>query len=292
MAGISTFGKAIGVSSSYGAFIASLEHITARLHGIGQQAKSSTLGTPINTWIMVNAHAGLGTGEDGPTHADPQCLQALQENFPERVLITLTPWDPNEIYPMMVAALKRRPAILAPFVTRPSHEIVDREAMKLPPVSRAASGLYAIRKANPHGNHYHGTLVLQGSGVANTFISQVLPRIDEAGYNMNIFYVSSAELFGLLPEDEQEKVFPRELTHNAMGITGFTLPTMYRWICSREGRRRTLHAFSRGHYLGSGKAHKVFEEAGLHGGGQWDAIRNYAKWVDGYKPSLKVSGGD
>ncbi len=32
--------------------------------------------------ILVCAHAGLKTGEDGPTHADPQPLQLLQENFP------------------------------------------------------------------------------------------------------------------------------------------------------------------------------------------------------------------
>ena len=45
----------------------------------------------------------------------------------------------------------------------------------------------------------NGTLVLQGSGVTNTFVNEVLPRIDEAGLNMNIFYVASAELFDLLP---------------------------------------------------------------------------------------------
>ena len=33
--------------------------------------------------MLVCAHAGLKTGEDGPTHADPQPLQLLQENFPE-----------------------------------------------------------------------------------------------------------------------------------------------------------------------------------------------------------------
>ncbi len=280
MAGISTFGKAIGAGSSYGAFITSLEHITARLHGIGQQAKHAYLGTPFNTWIIVNAHAGLKTGEDGPTHADPQCLQAIQENFPDNVMITLTPWDPNEMYPMVVAALKKRPAVLAPFVTRPSEKIIDREAMKLPPVTEAVKGVYAMRRADSSKEHYHGTLVLQGSGITNTFVSAVLPRIDEAGYNMNIYYVSSVELFNMLGEEEQEKIFPEELTHEAMGITGLTLPTMYRWVGSRECRKRSIHAFRHGHYLGSGKAHKVFEEADLHGEGQWKAIKDYAEWVE------------
>ena len=33
----------------------------------------------------------LKTGEDGPTHADPQCLQLIQENFPPGIMVTLTP---------------------------------------------------------------------------------------------------------------------------------------------------------------------------------------------------------
>lgn len=280
MAGISTYGKAVGAGSSYGAFITSLQHITARLHGIGQQAKEAYLGEPYNTWILVNAHAGLKTGEDGPTHADPQCLQEIQENFPSGVLITLTPWDPNEMYPMVIAGLKKRPAVLAPFVTRPSETIIDREKMNLPPVTEAVKGVYAMRKADPSLEHYHGTLVLQGSGVTNTFVSEVLPRIDDAGYNMNIYYISSAELFSMLPDEEQEEIFPEELTREAMAITGLTLPTMYRWVTTREGRQRSIHAFKHGRYLGSGKAHKVFEEANLHGEGQWKSVKDYAEWIE------------
>jgi transketolase len=279
MAGIASYGTNIGAGSSYGAFIAALQHIAARLHGIGQQARHHYLGEPYRTFMIVCGHAGLKTGEDGPTHADPQALQLLQENFPAGVMITLTPWDPNELYPMVVAGLKKRPAILAPFVTRPREKIVDRAAMKLPPATEAIKGLYAFRTADRSKKPYHGTLVLQGSGMTNTFVQEVLPRIDEAGLNMNIFYVSSAELFSMLPPEEQEKIYPEELAHEAMGMTGLTLPTMYRWIQSREGRRRSVHAFIRGHYLGSGKAHKVFEEAGLHGGGQWKSIKEYADWI-------------
>ena len=279
MAGIASYGANIGAGSSYGAFIAALQHIAARLHGIGQQARHFYLGEPYRTFIIVCGHAGLKTGEDGPTHADPQALQLLQENFPAGVMITLTPWDPNELYPMTVAGLKKRPAVLAPFVTRPNEKIIDRAAMKLPPVTEAIKGLYAFRTADRSKKPYHGTIVLQGSGITNTFVQEVLPRIDEAGFNMNVFYVSSAELFSMLPPEEQEKIFPEELAREAMGMTGLTLPTMYRWIQSREGRRRTVHAFIHGHYLGSGQAHKVFEEAGLHGEGQWKSIKEYAGWM-------------
>jgi transketolase len=279
MAGVASYGTNIGAGSSYGAFIAALEHIAARLHGIGQQARNHYLGEPYRTFIIVCGHAGLKTGEDGPTHADPQALQLLQENFPKSVMITLTPWDPQELYPMTVAALKKRPAVLAPFVTRPNEKIFDRKKLGLPPATEAIKGIYAMRRADAKKKPYHGTLVLQGSGVTNTFVEEVLPKIDEAGLNMNIFYVSSAELFDMLPEKEQDAIFPPDLAGEAMGITGLTLPTLYKWVTSREGRRRSIHAFILGHYLGSGQAHKVLEEAHLDGGGQWKRIQEYADWM-------------
>ncbi len=280
MAGLSAFGSHIGAGSSYAAFIASLQHIAARLHGIGQQAHRELTGDPFRPFMIVCGHAGLKTGEDGPTHADPQPLQLLQENFPDGIMITLTPWDPQEIWPMLIAALKKRPAVLAPFVTRPNETIIDRQAAGIPPVTEAANGLYAIRRADPEKSVHHGTLVLQGGGITNTFVTEVLPRIDGAGYNMNIYYVTSAELFSMLSEDEQEAIFPEALAGEAMGLTGFTLPTMYRWVTSNEGRKRTVHAFHKGHFLGSGQAHKVFEEAGLDGDGQWTAIVDYATWME------------
>lgn len=275
LAGLSTPGRHVGVGSSYGAFIAALQHVAVRLHAIGQQARRRSFGTPYSTYIMICAHAGLKTGEDGPTHADPQCLQLLQENFAPGTMITLTPWDPNEIWPCLVTAMQKRPAILAPFVTRPSETVFDREKLGLATAQAASTGLYALRRASPRRPR-HGTLVLQGSGVTNTFVGEVLPRLDEAGYNLNIFYVSSAELFEMLPAEQRRALYPEELAREAMAITGFTLPTMYRWITSEAGRRCSLHAFTNGHYLGSGKAHKVLEEAGLDGAGQFAAVKTYA----------------
>lgn len=289
MAGLSSFGHHIGVTSSYGAFIGALEHVAARLHGIGQQAKGQLRQEPYRTWIMINAHAGVKTGEDGPTHADPQVLQLLQENFPKGVLITLTPWDPQEIWPLMIAGLKAQPAVLCPFVTRPPDNVIDRAEYGLPPAHAAAKGVYAIRKADPTSRLQSGTVVLQGNGVATIFVQEVLLILDKKGLNLNVLYVASAELFDRLPMAEQERIFPEALTYEAMGITDFTLPTLYRWIRSNEGVRRTLHSFREHHYLGSGQAHKVLQEAGIHAEGQLEAVLNYARFMEhqphnGYHP--------
>lgn len=280
MSGVSSYRNHIGISASYAAFIVAMEHTAARCHSIGQQNYWERTGEPMHTWIMVNGHAGPKTGEDGPTHADPQCLQLLCEDFPSGKLITLTPWSPDEVWPLMIEGLMKRPAVLAPFVTRPAETVPDRVKLGLDPAIAAAKGVYAFRRANMNAREYHGTLVLQGCGVASMFINGVLEKIDKAGLNMNIFYVASTELFKLLPEKEQEAIFLEHLRTHAMGLTDFTLPTMYQWIRWNEGLNRTLHPFRHGHHLSTGSAEKVLEEAGLHSEGQFKEIMKYARMIE------------
>lgn len=277
MTGLSSFGYNIGAGASYAAFITPLQHIAARVHCISQQARHEYCGDPPKTFIMVCGHAGLKTGEDGPTHADPQALQLLQENFPHGKAITLVPWDPQELWPLVVEGLKKRPAVLAPFVTRPEEVVIDREKLGLPPATAAIEGIYRLRTADPKQKPYHGTIILQGSDVTIDFINYVLPRLDEGNYRVNILYIASAELFDYLPEKRRNEILPPQLMAEAMGITGFTMPTMYRWITSDLGRRHSLHAFSKGIYPGSGKAEKVLEEMGLNGPAQWEMVQKYIR---------------
>jgi transketolase len=274
MAGLSAYGKHIGVSSSYGAFISAMEHTAARLHGIGEQNKVMHFGGHYNTWILINAHAGLKTGEDGPTHADPQCLQLIQENFPPGVLITLTPWEPGEIWPLLVAGLKQHPAILSPFVTRPNEPVIDREKLNIAPATEAVKGVYALRKADPK-QKLDGSIILQESGVTIEFITKVLPMLDKDGYNLNIYHVSSAELYDAHPKEEREALLPYTVRREALGITGFTLPTMYKWITGFESRYNILHPFRKGYYLGSGSADSVLHQAGLDGETMYDEVKKY-----------------
>jgi transketolase len=274
LSGISTFGHHIGVGSSYAAFIAPLGHIAARLHAIGNQARQALDPGPYRPFILVCAHAGLKTGEDGPTHADPQPLQLLQENFPRGTMITLTPWDSQEIWPLLAAALRSSPAIIAPFVSRPSEKVPDRKALGLAPASDSARGVYKLRSANGRSE---GSVVLQESGVAYAFVEQTLPLLATKGIDLDVYYVASAELFDLLSPVERDEIFPESVAMHAMGLTGFTLPTMYRWIRSDLGRSVTLHPFSHGRYPGSGPGARVIAEVGLDGDGQLAAIVRYVE---------------
>lgn len=286
LSGISTYGHNIGVGSSYGAFMAPLGHIAARLHAIGAQARASVTGDPYRPMILVCAHAGLKTGEDGPTHADPQPLQLLQENFPLGTMVTLTPWEPQEIWPLVTTALAHRPAVIAPFVTRPAEEVLDRAALGLAPAEEAVTGVYLLRRPRGEGDV---TLVLQESAVTYAFVTEALPLLEEEGIDAKVYYIASAELFDLLPREQQRELFGEEDALEAMGITGFTLPTLYRWVRSEAGIDATLSPYRGGRYLGSGQGEVVLAEAGLDGQSQYAAIKSYLDRTAGTRRARAAS---
>jgi transketolase len=271
--GIASMGYEIGVGSSYGAFIAPLNTICAKTHGIGQQTlRHRTPGEPNRTFVIVCGHAGVKTGEDGPTHAEPQALQVLQENFPGDVMVTLTPWDPNELWPLTIESLLQRPAVLAPYVTRPSEVIVDRAALGLAPPEASIKGVYKLLEANGRPD---GSIIYQGSDVAYAFVTGVLPRLKEAGINLDVYYVSSAELFDRLDEEEKRDIYSPAVAASSMMFSGFTAATTYRWVMSERGREYSLYPWKHGYFLGSGPGDVCLEQAGMHGEAQWEVIRKF-----------------
>lgn len=264
--GISAFGSNIGVSSSYAAFLA-FGHVAMRMHAIGQQCLHELTGEGRRTVIMYNAHASLPTGEDGPTHADPQSLQLMQENFPKGACITITPWEVDEIWPLVTASLNARPAVFSPFATRPSEKFVDRAALGLAPAGNSVKGIYKVYSAEKP----EGTVILQGAGVMRIFVTQVLPQVK----NVDVYYVTSRELFDLLTAEEREQIIPESVLKTAMMITDFTLPTIHAWVMSEKGRAHSLWPNKSHGYLGSARADITYVEAGLDAKGQISAIQKY-----------------
>jgi transketolase len=272
LTGVSGFGYHCGAGASYGAFISPLGHIPARVHAISQQMKQDVEASRYAPFILQCGHAGMKTGEDGPTHADPQALQLHIENYVPGTAVTLTPWEPQEIWALVAAAFRGEYAVIVPFVTRPGEPVLDRAALGLAPPSAAADGVYTLRAAQGAPDV---RIVLQGSGVTLAFVQETLPRLLEDGIDPQVLYVASPELFDRLPADRRSAVFDDDFARRAMGITGFTMPTMYRWIQSDLGRRHTMHPFMKGHYLGSGAGEMVIHEAGLDGEGQYRGIRAF-----------------
>ncbi|MBR3632135.1 MAG: hypothetical protein IKN49_03625 [Elusimicrobiaceae bacterium] len=268
--GVSSFGRHIGVYSSYAAFLG-FGHIAARLHAIGYEA-AKEIGAHPNTFIWMNGHAGLSTGEDGPTHADPQALQLVQDNFPKGTCISLTPLEIDEIWPLMTRALQLRPAVLCPFAVRPSAKYLDRKALGMAEAAKAVKGVYYLRK--PQGEP-DGVVFVQGSAAGRIFAQGVLPVLEKENLNVAVIYVASRELFELLPKEEQDALVPPAWKRIATGITDFTLPTLDCWLHSDDGRASALYPHKQGGFLGSGPAAKVYEEAHMDAAGQLRAVKDY-----------------
>jgi transketolase len=77
------------------------------------------------------------------------------------------------------------------------------------------------------------------------------------------------------PRRERDRIFPPESAAEAIGITDFTLPTLFRWVTSARGRDASLYPFKHGHFLGSGPGPTVMREAGLDGESQFRALKEF-----------------
>jgi len=267
--GISATGHYIGVGSSYATFMSPMSFTAARLFTIAYQAKHG--GENMAPVILINAHAGLKTGEDGPTHACPQTL-SIWKSFGKLnwKVITLTPWDANEIWPLIIASLKKRPAVIVPYVTRPPEVVVDRHALGFPEADKTTDGIYYIRRAKKSS----ATVIYQGAEVG-VELPKVVSALDKEKIDINILYISSPELFSYLPPSKQESILSHKMKQNSMAITGFTIDTMYEYILTEEGRAHSLHPFKKGIFLGSGPGEEVLKQAGLDAKSQVAAIKKF-----------------
>ncbi len=275
MSGVSAYGTHIGLAASYAAFTSAMMHTTARLHAIGQQCWKDATGNPERTFIIFTGHAGLQTGEDGPTHADPQALQLVMEDFPKGAAITLTPLDANDVWPLLCAGLKKRPAVLYPVVSRPEVKIIDRAVLGADLPLASTKGVYRLCSSNKQ--EPDGVIVVQGPGAGEIFCSAVLPALKEKGLEINAYYVSSRELFTMLDTKEQEELFPLKDRQKAMAITDFTLPTMYCWLKSEMGAEYSIYPFMQNKYMTSGKAKDTYKEAKMDAASQLERIEAYIK---------------
>lgn len=257
MAGISTYGAHIGAVGSYAAFLTSMGWTAARLHSIAHDVSGRKTANPL---ILIGGHVGPKTGEDGPTHACPQALSPWA-SYPDGIAVTLTPWDNRELWPLVITALRKRPAVIVPFVTRPAEKVVDRSKFGFPPPEDSIKGVYCLKEPG-NDKPCRGYVILQGSAVMHELL-QVIEDIEKEDLNLGYYYISSRELFNALPENEQKQIWDSHKAVNSIGITDFTMDTLEHWVTSAEGRKYSMHPFMKGHFLGSGKGSEVLKQGGL-----------------------------
>ena len=251
--GLSSYGRHIGVGASYAAFIAPLgSHLRA-------PARDRQSGADVGERRTVPADdPGLRPRGTDDRRRRPDARRSAGApgaagELPARDVDHAHPVGPGRDLDADVGrALAAAPALIAPFVTRPNVTVPDRAKLGLAPVSAARTGVYRLRAPKGRADV---VVVLQECGVTMEFVSEVLPRLEKDGIDVDAYYVASSELFTALPLDADSRAsFPKRSRKKAMGITGFTMVTMCRWVRSYRGRWPRLFPYRHGHYLGSGPA--------------------------------------
>jgi len=242
----------VSVFSSYAVFTAMMGN-AVRMALIGNHLKPETAGF----FIMLAAHDGPETGEDGPTHQGLFWM-SLYNAYPG--IKVYKPMDANETIEMLFYALEKGEPI-ALSVTRPDLIVFDREEDGVPAAREAVNGAYVYRQFKNNGGKKVVLAVCGGQTLVNTLA--IIPDLEAKSLDVKILAVTSTELFEELRANDPEKaqqIFPdeeRAITvpiHN--GWSGF----LYPFILPADYRNRVLGI---DHYLKSGNVAEVYELAGM-----------------------------
>jgi len=242
----------VSAFSSYGVFTSMMGN-AVRMSLIGNHLNPSQAGF----FIMLAAHDGPETGEDGPTHQGLFWM-SLYNAFPG--IKVYKPMDANETIEMLFYALEKGEPI-ALSVTRPDTVVFEREKDGAPDAREAVNGAYVYRQFKNSGGKKVVLAICGGQILINTLA--ILPELEAQDLDVKILAVTSPELFEELRKNNPAKareIFPdaeRAITvalHN--GWPGF----LYPFLLPADYPERVLGI---DHYLKSGNVAEVYELANL-----------------------------
>ncbi len=206
-------------------------------------------------FIMLAAHDGPETGEDGPTHHGLFWM-SLFTAYPG--IKVYKPLDANEAVEMLFLAAQRgEPVVFS--VVRPGVPVLKR-GNGVPPAREAIHGAYVFKPFRENGKARKVLAICGGQVLAN--LLAILPEIEER-FDVKIVAVTSPQLYEELRRDNPAKARTiladdeRQLVvalHN--GWPGFLYPFLL--PADFESRVFGMQQFSR-----SGKPPEIYREAGF-----------------------------
>ncbi len=257
--------QAVSAFASYGVFTSMMAN-SVRMALINNAVNPANKGF----FIMLAAHDGPETGEDGPTHHGLFWM-SLFNAYPG--IKVYKPLDANETIEMLFYALsKGEPIALS--VMRPNTLVFKRD--DIPPAREAVNGAYVFKK---HADNNKKKIVLAVSG-GQTMVNVLatLPEL-EKNHDVKILAVTSPELFEELRDADPQKaesIFSDEeraytiALHN--GWPGF----LYPFLLPGDYPARAIGVNK---FLKSGPPQEVYEVAGLDPQGIKNKIINATKYV-------------
>ncbi len=258
--------------STYGSFVY-LKYGPMRL--FSQLAQDSEIKAGKVLWIA--GHSGPETAEDSRTHFGI-FAPGVTQLFPDGQIINLYPWEHNEVAPMIGAAMATDKPIIALHLTRPPIEIPDRESLGLASHFEAAKGAYLIRDYKP-GLPKMGTIFVQGTSTTSNLV-KLLPRLDEAGFNVKIVAAVSHELFKLQPESYQKSIVSDADWLDSTVITNAARRNMHDWIYSKISEEYAISSDWDNRWRTGGSVEELCEEAHISPGWLFKGIERFVKERD------------
>jgi transketolase len=206
-------------------------------------------------FIMLAAHDGPETGEDGPTHHGLFWM-SLFSAYPG--IKVYKPLDANEAVEMLFEAARRGEPVVFSAV-RPGTLVLPR-GNGTPPAREAVNGAYVFKAFRENGKAKRVLVIAGGQVMAN--VLQVLPALEES-FDIKIVAVTSPQLFEELRQTDPAKADAvlsakdRECAitlHN--GWRGFLYPLLL--PADHATRTFGMDDFSR-----SGKPNEIYLNAGF-----------------------------
>lgn len=148
-------------------------------------------------FVMLAAHDGPETGEDGPTHHGLFWM-SLFTAYPG--IKVYKPLDANEAVEMLFhAAARREPVVFS--AVRPGTPVLRRGG-GVPPAREAINGAYVFKRFNGNGRRKLVLAIAGGQVMAN--VLEILPEIEERA-DVKIVAVTSPQLYEELRRTDPEK---------------------------------------------------------------------------------------
>jgi len=210
-------------------------------------------------FIMLAAHDGPETGEDGPTHHGLFWM-SLFTAYPG--IKVYKPLDANEAIEMLFHAARRGEPVVFSAV-RPGTPVF-RRGDGVPPASEAVNGAYVFHPFRHNGKPKKVLVVCGGQVMAN--VLEILPELEERS-DVKIVAVTSPQLFEELRRTDPPKaneIFPDEDREYAITLHNGWRGFLYPFLLPGDYSERVfgMDAFSR-----SGKPDEIYRAAGFDAAG-------------------------
>ncbi|MBT3949295.1 hypothetical protein HOF40_04355 [Candidatus Parcubacteria bacterium] len=213
-------------------------------------------------FVLLAAHDGPETGEDGPTHQGLYWM-SMYNAYPG--IKVYKPMDANETVEMLFHAIEKGEPI-ALSVTRPDTSVFKRGedayfGQYVPEAREAVNGAYIFKDYKNNGNKKL-PLVISGMQVLQNTID-IVPDLEEQGYDVKLIAVTSPELYEDLKKVNPEKantIFTEEDRGLAITLHAGWKGFLYPFLLPSDYEDRTIAIDT---YLKSGSVDEVYGLAGL-----------------------------